>query len=282
MTCSALWFVGSVWWLVATQLPVRGNHSHHVRRSSRRGLAAERSDDLAGASAGQQQIRKHLVSTNGTNAPSPTLPTLLAAANATQRCSTRPPEAVAQVRILPGGTEFVLAVYEDCSSAFRVQQTCNKARPTLPPMPRRTKPPCPIDPEPPRWVLLPEAAAYAGVTTRTMRSWASNGTVPVYRIGPKLLQIDLNDIDALRVRVPTRAGGMTPRHAAGPQPKAGGTANIAGGDSSNPTSASPAPVARCKACGARDPQAFELRHGGVMKAPASRCTKLVLPGPLCL
>jgi hypothetical protein len=36
-----------------------------------------------------------------------------------------------------------------------------------------------------------------------MRDWIKKGILPAYRIGPRLLQIDLNDIDRLRRRVPT-------------------------------------------------------------------------------
>jgi excisionase family DNA binding protein len=54
----------------------------------------------------------------------------------------------------------------------------------------------------PRWVTgLAAAADYAGITTRTLRSWVANGLLPAYRIGPRQVQIDLNDIDALRVRI---------------------------------------------------------------------------------
>ncbi len=65
-------------------------------------------------------------------------------------------------------------------------------------MTRRAAP----DPEP-RYVVFNEAVAYAGVPKKTMRDWISKGILPAYRIGPRLLQIDLNDIDRLRRRVPT-------------------------------------------------------------------------------
>ena len=55
----------------------------------------------------------------------------------------------------------------------------------------------------PRWVSLLEAAEYARIPMRTMRSWVSQGWLPAYRIGPRQIQIDLNDVDALRRRIPT-------------------------------------------------------------------------------
>jgi hypothetical protein len=52
-----------------------------------------------------------------------------------------------------------------------------------------------------------DAVAFANVPTGTMRDWIRRGLLPAYRIGPRLLQIDLSDIDRLRRRVPT--GGVT-------------------------------------------------------------------------
>jgi hypothetical protein len=55
----------------------------------------------------------------------------------------------------------------------------------------------------PRFVPFNEAVAYAHVPPGTMRDWIRRGVLPAYRIGPRLLQVDLNDIDALRRRLPT-------------------------------------------------------------------------------
>jgi excisionase family DNA binding protein len=57
--------------------------------------------------------------------------------------------------------------------------------------------------KPPRWALFPDAAEYAGIPVKTLRDWVRKGRIPAYRIGPRLLQIDLNDIDRMRRRVPT-------------------------------------------------------------------------------
>ena len=56
----------------------------------------------------------------------------------------------------------------------------------------------------PRYAPLAEGAEYAGVPTRTLRDWGALGLIPLYRIGPRLLQADLNDIDDLRRRVVNR------------------------------------------------------------------------------
>jgi excisionase family DNA binding protein len=59
----------------------------------------------------------------------------------------------------------------------------------------------------PRWVTgLPAVAAYSGLPVRTLRDWIAKGLLPAYKIGPRQIQIDLNDIDALRVRIPAANG----------------------------------------------------------------------------
>jgi excisionase family DNA binding protein len=57
----------------------------------------------------------------------------------------------------------------------------------------------------PRFALFNDACDYAVVPPGTMRDWIRRGVIPAYRIGPRLLQIDLNDIDRLRRRVPAAA-----------------------------------------------------------------------------
>jgi excisionase family DNA binding protein len=59
----------------------------------------------------------------------------------------------------------------------------------------------------PRWASFKAASAYAGIPTRTLRDWVSRGRLPAYRIGPRQIQVDLNDIDAIRVRIPTAEPG---------------------------------------------------------------------------
>ena len=59
----------------------------------------------------------------------------------------------------------------------------------------------------PRWARFNDAADYAGVPVRTLRDWVAKGRLPAYRIGPRQIQVNLNDIDALRVRIPTAEPG---------------------------------------------------------------------------
>ena len=53
---------------------------------------------------------------------------------------------------------------------------------------------------PRRWASIGEAAEYMHVGRSTIRGWVAEGLLPAYRVGPKILQVDLDDLDALRVR----------------------------------------------------------------------------------
>ena len=70
---------------------------------------------------------------------------------------------------------------------------------------KRSRPNWPVYPSthPPRYAPLIEAADYAGVPVSTLRHYVRTGQLPAYRFGKRLLQIDLNDIDRMRRRVPT-------------------------------------------------------------------------------
>jgi excisionase family DNA binding protein len=62
-------------------------------------------------------------------------------------------------------------------------------------------------PLPKRLANVDRAAEYAGVHVKTIRRWVSTGRLTAYRLGPKLLRIDLNQIDDMLRPVPTVAGG---------------------------------------------------------------------------
>ena len=54
-------------------------------------------------------------------------------------------------------------------------------------------------PEPePRWVSVAEAATHARVSPRTMRRWVHEGRLRATRVGPRRIEIDLNELDKLR------------------------------------------------------------------------------------
>lgn len=57
---------------------------------------------------------------------------------------------------------------------------------------------------PRRWLSQQEAAAYLGVTDRTIRAYVARGTIKGHRItGSRLVRIDRDDLDALLRPIPT-------------------------------------------------------------------------------
>lgn len=53
-------------------------------------------------------------------------------------------------------------------------------------------------PPAPRWVLVKEAAAYARVSEATIRRWIKSRRLPASRVGPRKIEVDLNEVDKLR------------------------------------------------------------------------------------
>jgi excisionase family DNA binding protein len=60
-----------------------------------------------------------------------------------------------------------------------------------------------------RLVGLTAAAAYADVSTRTLRRYIAHGRLTGYRVGPRLVKIDLNELDELARPIPTARGPGT-------------------------------------------------------------------------
>lgn len=54
----------------------------------------------------------------------------------------------------------------------------------------------------PRWASLAEASEHLGVSQKTLRRMISSGTVTGYRVGPRLLRVDLRELDATPTVVP--------------------------------------------------------------------------------
>lgn len=46
-----------------------------------------------------------------------------------------------------------------------------------------------------RLTTLKVAAEYADVHPRTLRRWIAAGRVPAYRLGPRLIKVDLDELD---------------------------------------------------------------------------------------
>jgi len=50
---------------------------------------------------------------------------------------------------------------------------------------------------------IKETADAHRVSERTVRRWISSGLVTGYRVGPRLIRVDLNEVDAMLRRIPT-------------------------------------------------------------------------------
>lgn len=57
------------------------------------------------------------------------------------------------------------------------------------------------EPAPPRWATIAEASAYSHVPEATLRRWISEKRLPASRLGPRKLQVDLNELDKLRTPI---------------------------------------------------------------------------------
>jgi len=57
-----------------------------------------------------------------------------------------------------------------------------------------------------RLASIVAAADYASVSTKTIRRYIAAGRVTGYRAGPRLIRIDLNDLDAMLRPIPTAGG----------------------------------------------------------------------------
>ena len=59
-----------------------------------------------------------------------------------------------------------------------------------------------VEPRHIRLMGIAEAAKYANVHPSTLRRRIADGQLPAYRVGPKLLKVDLDDVEALIRPVP--------------------------------------------------------------------------------
>ena len=53
-----------------------------------------------------------------------------------------------------------------------------------------------------RLATIGAAAEYVDVHPRTVRRWIAAGRLPAYRVGPRLLKIDLNELEDMLRRIP--------------------------------------------------------------------------------
>jgi excisionase family DNA binding protein len=55
----------------------------------------------------------------------------------------------------------------------------------------------------PRLASIARGAEHADVSTRTIRRYIARGLLTGYRVGPRLVKIDLDEIDQLARKIPT-------------------------------------------------------------------------------
>jgi excisionase family DNA binding protein len=60
---------------------------------------------------------------------------------------------------------------------------------------------------PRRYISTEEAADFLGVSKKTVRRWIDTGRLTGYRVGPRYIRVDLNEVEAAMVRrIPTTGG----------------------------------------------------------------------------
>ena len=58
-----------------------------------------------------------------------------------------------------------------------------------------------------RLAPLADAVDYFGVSTKTLRRYIASGLITGYRTGPRMIRVDLNELDVLLARPIPTAGG---------------------------------------------------------------------------
>lgn len=54
-----------------------------------------------------------------------------------------------------------------------------------------------------RFASIADAATYANVSSKTIRRYISTGRLVGYRVGPRLVKVELSEVDALMRPIPT-------------------------------------------------------------------------------
>ncbi|MHA7293898.1 helix-turn-helix domain-containing protein [Arthrobacter sp. HLT1-21] len=58
-----------------------------------------------------------------------------------------------------------------------------------------------------RYVSLTESAEYTNLSTRTIRRYIAQGLLTGYRVGPRQIRVDLNELDEMFRAMPTTGTG---------------------------------------------------------------------------
>jgi len=73
-------------------------------------------------------------------------------------------------------------------------------KPATPPSKRLSQPPR-------RYLTLSDAAGWLSLDEKTLRRWVSQGRLTAYRVGPKLIRLDADEIENM-IRVVPTAGNL--------------------------------------------------------------------------
>lgn len=57
-----------------------------------------------------------------------------------------------------------------------------------------------------RWTSLTLGAEHIGVSEKTLRRLVASGRITGYRFGPRLIRLDLNELDAMLRPIPSAGG----------------------------------------------------------------------------
>lgn len=60
----------------------------------------------------------------------------------------------------------------------------------------------------PSYVSLQDAAEHIGVSTRTLRRRVADGSLTAYRVGPKIIRVNLAEVEASLRPIPTVGGAF--------------------------------------------------------------------------
>ena len=58
-----------------------------------------------------------------------------------------------------------------------------------------------------RWVSISDTAEHLGITPKTVRQMIADGRLAAYRSGPRLIRLDLNEVDAAMRPLDRRVAG---------------------------------------------------------------------------
>lgn len=59
-----------------------------------------------------------------------------------------------------------------------------------------------------RLASINQAADYAACSPKTLRRWIAAGRLTGYRLGPRMIRVDLGEVDSILTPIPAAGGGQ--------------------------------------------------------------------------